>query len=752
MQTTPEIHQDLVLVGGGHAHALALRMLAMKPIEGLRITLISPASHTPYSGMLPGLVAGHYSFEQTHIDLARLCQWSGVRFIRAEVLAINPQAQALSLGGRPDISYDVLSVDVGSQPELDSVPGAKSHSIAVKPVAQLWQQWQDVGARRSSAPGDSPFRLAVVGGGAGSVELIAAMAMQGSRVGERNSNNTRYELFCGGPQILQDYNSRARAAAQAALTSYGVVIHLNSRVEKVEPGCLIVEGDKRHSFDKLFWCTGATAAPWLAASSLRVDERGFLAIRNTLQCMDYDNIFAAGDCATQVDQPRPKAGVYAVRQAPVLAQNLRCFLLNRRLKEHIPQTRFLSLLSLGEKRATADRGMFSATGSWVWPWKDSIDRKFMARFTDLPQAMAITVKDRLPELAIDNQQVPCGGCGAKVSAITLKTVLQDLARQFPKNCRVGDGPQDAALIPAPQNSVIVQSIDTLRQMVADPWLMGRIAANHALSDLYASGARPVSALASIGLPFAGEAMLQRDLQQILAGALYEFAKVGCQLMGGHSMQSCELTVGFVVNGSPLSQHGPLLEKRGVRAGDDLVLTKPLGTGTLFAAHMQLLADGRDIGTAVDMMLHSNAAAGELAVQHKASACTDVTGFGLLGHLAEMLGSAFSAQLDLSAIPILPGALVLAKEGIHSSMHAANLQAGASSVGASAESDRAAALLYDPQTSGGLLIAIKGEDSPHFCDALIAAGFTQAAVVGRVTVASEASPHTIAWRGSFSRTA
>jgi selenide,water dikinase len=116
MLPAAEVRRDLVLVGGGHAHALALRMLAMRPVEGLRITLISPSSHTPYSGMLPGLVAGHYAFEETHIDLARLCQWAGVRFLAAEVISLDPTSRRLSLDGRPDIHYDALSLDIGSQP------------------------------------------------------------------------------------------------------------------------------------------------------------------------------------------------------------------------------------------------------------------------------------------------------------------------------------------------------------------------------------------------------------------------------------------------------------------------------------------------------------------------------------------------------------------------------------------------------------------------------------------------------------
>ncbi len=257
---SPDIQKDMVFVGGGHAHALALRMLAMSPIAGLRLTLISPASHTPYSGMLPGLVAGHYTFEQTHIDLARVCQWAGVRFICAEVTAVDPAGQILSLRGRPAVSYDVLSVDVGSQPELDSVPGARLHSVPVKPVAGLWQRWNRLREKLQSSPRDSEHRIAIVGGGAGSVELIAAMAEQFSGLDSFTGQQLSFDLFCGAGEILQGYNSRARKSAEAALNGYGIKLHLNSRVECVENGSLSIQNGGSHSFDELFWCTGAAAA------------------------------------------------------------------------------------------------------------------------------------------------------------------------------------------------------------------------------------------------------------------------------------------------------------------------------------------------------------------------------------------------------------------------------------------------------------------------------------------------------------
>jgi len=730
------ISRDLVLVGGGHSHALVLRMLAMRPVAGLRITLVSPSSHTPYSGMLPGLVAGHYTFEQTHIDLARLCQWAGVRFIAGEVTALDPVARRLSLAGRPDVGYDLASIDIGSQPELDSVPGAREHAVPVKPVAGLWQRWQHLLQRLGALPPGTRQRIAVVGGGAGSVELALAMAHRLAR------QPVDLELWCGAPAILQGYNTGARRGVMAALARHGVAVALDARVERVEAGRLQLADGRQAPFDELFWCTGAAAAPWVAASGLPVDERGFLEVTDALHSVADERVFGAGDIATQVNHPRPKAGVYAVRQGPVLAHNLGAALLGKTLRQHRPQQRFLSLVSLGDRLASADRGPFSATGRWVWRWKDSIDRKFMARFEQLPASMPRGHWGSLPELAAASPQQPCGGCGAKVGADPLARALAELAREFPRHCSPPGGAGDTAPIPGSGAAAIVQSLDMLRQLVADPWLMGRIAANHALSDLYASGARPLSALAAITLPFAGADILQRELKQLLAGALHEFAGADCLLAGGHSMQGPELNVGFVVNGTAIAGDGRLLGKRGLAVGDQLVLAKPLGTGVLFAAHMQLAADGRDIAAAIDSMLVSNRLAAESALAHNASACTDVTGFGLLGHLLEMLGEDGAATLRLAQLPVLDGALAHLRSGIRSTMHGSNAAAGARLGFDGAVDDDLLQVLFDPQTSGGLLIGVAAARAPGLLDALRGSAYPRAQIIGEVVARDPASPGSV----------
>lgn len=705
-------------MGGGHAHAIALRRLAMRPVAGLRITLVSPDSHSPYSGMLPGLVAGHYRFEDTHIDLARLCQWAGARFIRATACGLDPAASTLALAGRPDLGWDVLSLDIGAQPELASVPGAREHTVPVKPVAGLWQRWLALRARLAG----QHARIAVVGGGAGSVELVLAMAhaLRGS--------NACFTLVSAADDLLPGYNRRARRAARQALEARAIEVVCAAPVRAVEPGRLLLADSELGPFDEIFWCTGAAPAPWVANSGLATDAGGFLAVGNTLQSPDDARVFAAGDIACQLDYPRPRAGVFAVRQGPVLAHNLRRFLLGQSLRTHRPQRRFLSLLSLGERRATADRGALSATGTWVWRWKDRIDRRFMRRFQVLPPGMPRRPAGRLGEDAGRDPQMPCGGCGAKVAADDLAAALASLGARYPRHCPSPEAADDTAVLPVSGGAPVLQSLDILRELVSDSFLMGGIAANHALSDLYASGARPRSALAAVTLPFARPALQRRDLEQMLAGALEVFSAVDCPLQGGHSLQGMELGLGFAVSGEPLAADGRLLRKRGPARGDRLVLTKALGTGVLFAAHMQLLADGRDVQAAVAMMLQPNLAAARLALEHGARAATDITGFGLLCHALEMLAPQQGLALDVAALPLLPGAGALLARGLRSTLHEPNRRSAA----AMGAPGTAPAIAFDPQTSGGLLIAAPPAAAEALLAALRGADCPEAAIVGTVT--------------------
>jgi selenide,water dikinase len=713
--------RDLVLLGGGHSHALALRMFAMEGDPATRVTLVSLDSHTPYSGMLPGLLAGHYSFSDTHIDLRRFCGRVGVRFICARALGIDIESSELQLEGRPSLPFDVLSIDIGSQPGLDDVPGAREFATPVKPVHSFYQRWQAVEERLAMAGEDTKLRLMLVGGGAGSVEL--ALAMRHRDGGGRLD----ISLLCGA-ELLESYNGRARRAVRRHCRQQGIELLEQSRVTQVrQAGVVFADGTVR-DYDELFWCTAAVADSWLRDTGLPCDEQGFLQVSDTLQVQGFPHIFAAGDVATQTRHPRPKAGVYAVRQAPVLAHNLLSFCRGTALREHRPQQRFLSLLSLGGKTAVADRGVFSASGAWVWRWKDRIDRKFMALFGEgLP--------DMAPAAAPDDEPMHCGGCGAKLPGDMLRDGLRQLARDYPGVIDEQQLKDDAALLELSAGKRLVQSVDVLRSLIDDPWLMGRVAMLHALSDLHAMGASPHSALASLTIPYSGPRLQQRDLQQLMSGAVEELGRAGCRLLGGHTLEGPELSIGFTVNGE---LDDTLLEKQALRPADQLILCKPLGTGVLFAAQQQGRADGRWISGALETMLQSNAAAAEIALEQGTVAATDITGFGLLGHLAEMLqDSPLGARVELAAVPCLPGVEESFAAGIASTLQPGNI----ASVESLLDIQTAAAepllqALFDPQTSGGLLLAVAARQADGILRSLHEAGYTRATVIGEVFQAAE----------------
>jgi selenide,water dikinase len=266
---------DLVFVGGGHTHALALRQLAMNPPAGARLTLISSSSHTPYSGMLPGLVAGHYNFEETHIDLQRFCAALGVRFVCAEVVGLEPLAQSILLKDRPPLGYDILSINIGSQPDIHSVAGAAQYAIPVKPVSGFHQRWRQLEQQVRDTVAGVPPDIVLVGGGAGSVELALAMA---HRLG---ADAVKIRLVCGGG-LLQGYNKGAIRAVRRSLGGQGIDVIENTRIARVEANRLLTESGESIAYTEVVWCTAAAAPAWLREAGLSCDEQGFLKIEDTL--------------------------------------------------------------------------------------------------------------------------------------------------------------------------------------------------------------------------------------------------------------------------------------------------------------------------------------------------------------------------------------------------------------------------------------------------------------------------------------
>ncbi len=731
---------DLVLIGGGHSHVAVLRRFGMKPVPGVRLTLIARDVHTPYSGMLPGYIAGHYGFDEVHIDLEPLARFAGARLLCAEATGLDLANRRVLCRDRPPVAYDLLSINTGSTPGLADVPGAAGRVVPVKPIAGFVAHWQRLSERVLAE--DRPLSIGVVGAGAGGVEILLCVHHRlGRRLAEhgRRAGHLSFHLVSGTDELLPSHNPQTRARFARVLKERGVHVHPGHLVVEVDGAGVRCANGARIALDEILWVTSARPAPWLEEAGLEVDQAGFVMVDDALRSVSQPAVFAAGDVATIVGAPRPKSGVFAVREGPPLAANLRRAARGSRLRRFRPQHRFLSIITTGDQYAIASRGRWALEGHWVWRWKDWIDRRFVRRYRELPEMTGgpgvETFQGPLGARVFRARPAPamrCAGCGAKVGSRALTRVLARLAA-----AQGGDGivigleaPDDAAAIEVPPGKVALQTVDFFPGFVDDPYVFGQIAANHALGDIYAMAGQPRAALAIVTLPFGPEDKVEEELFQMLAGGVRVLGAGGAVLVGGHTSEAVEPALGFAITG--LGDPERLLRKRGLAPGDRLILTKPLGTGTLLAAAMRRQARGRWLEGALASMLQSSRTASDVLQRHGARACTDVTGFGLLGHLLEMVRpSGVDVRLDLAAIPILDGALDTARNGILSSLHPANAEA-ANAIRANGQvAHEIWPLLFDPQTAGGLLAAVPETSAAACTTELRSLGYQRAAVIGTV---------------------
>jgi len=734
------IVKDLVLIGGGHSHVAVLKNFGMKPIPGVRLTLIARDVQTPYSGMLPGYVAGHYSFDEAHIDLRPLCQFASARLYHDTAMRIDSVNKKIICEGRPPVSYDLLSINIGSRPEINTVPGAAEFTTPVKPINRFVDKWHQLLDRVLQQPG--PHRIAVVGSGAAGVEILLAIQFRLQTLlaqNQRQDEQLEFHLISKSAQIMPAFPVGVAGRLERILEQRGVQVHRDAEAIKVFNLGLELSNGNKLELDEILWVTGASAPAWLRESGLAVDVDGFIHANDCLQSTSHKDIFAAGDIVNVVDHPRQKAGVFAVRQGKPLAENLRRALLSRRLKPFTPQKTLLALISSGDQYAIATKSNWHFEAALLWKWKDWIDRRWMLKYTELPSMSDQEVSNLDRRLAdqdtlkeISAIAMRCGGCGAKVGANVLSRAIADLKPAPRDDILIGlHEPDDAAVVEVPPGKVVVHTVDYFRSFIDDPFTFGQIAANHALSDVFAMGAEAQSALAIATVPFAIESKVEDTLRELMAGAMVVLNDANAALVGGHTSEGAELALGFAVNG--IADREQILRKSGMQEGDVLVLTKPLGTGTLFAADMQQKARGRWIEEALKSMIQSNRQAAEALYAHGATACTDITGFGLLGHLVEMIKpSAVDVEIDLAALPLIDGALETVEMGILSSLQPANLRLRRAIVNMEeAITSPVYPLVFDPQTSGGLLASLPANNSDACLNELIKLGYGQAAIVGRV---------------------
>jgi selenide,water dikinase len=720
----------------------------MAPLAEVHLTVVVDHHEAVYSGMVPGLAAGDCASADLTIDVLPLARRAGARCIHAALVGVDPVARRLELEGRPSIPYDVASLDIGSTVRRGEVAGSGEQGIATRPIARFVSEIERRLAAGGVADSERALRVVVVGAGVAGVELafcVEARLRALGRPGEVTVVACAGEILPGGHRALAPRVEREMARR-------GITVHRGGRVQEARPGELRLTDESSRSYglpcDLALWATGPAAHALLAASALPCDERGFVRVRSTLQVEGHDDLFAVGDCAHLIDHPWvPRAGVYAVRSGPYLDRNLRARLEGRKLTAYRPQRDFLALLNLGDGRAIGGKWGMTFEGRAVWRLKDWIDRRFMRRFQVLdadgrpaPGFPALTGAMTGSAASGEGDAMECGGCAAKVGPSALHAALARLDPPPPDpSVRLGlAAADDAAAFQLPGGDIVLATLDAFRAFADDPWLVGRVAAVNAVSDLLAKGARPRHALALVTVPRGTPSQNEEVLYQVLAGVRAALDPLGVSLVGGHSTAGPELFVGLSVTGDA-APGGRVLGIDGLEPGDCLVLTKPLGTGVLLAADARGLAPARWVRAATASMLRDNASAARLALEFGARACTDVSGFGFAGHLHEMLSaSAVEAEIDAASLPLLPGAADLTVRGLRSSFFEQN--AGRRSEilqTCELKYDFVEETLFDPQTSGGLLIGAAPERADALVEALCAGGDGEAAVVGRVVAAGPA---------------
>jgi len=418
----------------------------MNPVPGLAVTLISKEINTPYSGSLPGYITGVYNYDDIHIDLRPLAQFAGARIIQAEVENIDLENKEISLNTRPAISFDLISLNIGSKPDAGNIPGAREHAIGIKPINAFINHWNNcLELAIHTLEQEQAFNIAIVGGGPASVELAFATQFrihQELRLKVTDPSLLQIQIISADRELLSLHNSKVRNFAKQELEKRGIQVIFESKVTEFKQNTVECENGNSYNADRIVFATGASIPEWPFDCGLAQSADGFIEVNSHLQSTSHSFVFAAGDAATLQGQTRPKSGVYAVRQGKPLARNLVRFATGKNLTHYKPQQHALALISIGNKSAIASRNNFFFQGRSVWSIKHNIDTKFIRKFSDLPVMkaelpLAEGLVDKETEQQLRAHAMRCAGCGAKVASNVLQEVLQQLPQTQHENILSG---------------------------------------------------------------------------------------------------------------------------------------------------------------------------------------------------------------------------------------------------------------------------------------------------------------------------
>ena len=678
--------KDLVLIGAGHTHCLFIKRWSMKRNSSVRVTLINPAPVASYTGMLPALIAGKVSPLEAQINLFKLCRSIGARLILDDVKRIDKKNNfAICTSGRK-VFFDAISINVGSN-SITNINGFEKYGVSVRPLVKFEEKWRTY--QRQLVSMKKAPNICLIGGGIAAAELAFAMRIALNKKGYSDPKISIIERS----RVFKDLTSIQKNFLIRKLASENIEIKEFSPVLKALNNSVLLENGTRVLSDFTVSCVGPSANP-ISLNSKLENFQGFVSVEKTLKIKNFENGFAVGDCSDFPSSLIKKSGVYAVRQAPVLHQNILSFFNKKPLKKFLPQRDYLKLLVYRDNEAIILRNGFAFSGKIFWSLKNFIDKKFINDFSKLFQFPM----DGSAKKKKNNNNMLCGGCGSKVGYTSLESALKKISKVDKSEYVLSEIGDDAAVL---KFGSVYQTLTTdhLRTFTADPWLLSRISAIHSLGDIWAMGSTPKVALSTIIIPESSELVQSRTLQEIIEGAKSVFEKEKVSIVGGHTSLGSELVVGFSVGG--FSNNRPITVD-GAKEGDLLILTKPLGSGILLAGEMQSVSEGKDLEYLFREMSKPQ---GDIArvLRSYSNAMTDITGFGLAGHLYNICKqSKLSAKIMIDDIPVFKGVNELINKGIRSSIFDENWKYSKHMF---LKNNFKSEILFDPQTAGPFLAVV-----------------------------------------------
>jgi selenide, water dikinase len=728
---------EVVLVGGGHSHLEVIRRFGAQENPLFRLTLINSQAMTPYSGILPNLIAGHCTYDDAHIDLGHLCVAHGVRFVKSYVDCVDPSKRTVKVASdRMPIPFDTLSFDIGVNPKplsSDFLSHVTSDRlIQIQPVHRFLESIETLEHEVSER--QNPLGIIIYGVDLAACELAMALSFR-FRQSSRTLGRIHITMI-HDREILENYPQKMREKVLAQLKRFRIDLIVSSQT-KIDDRQLKIDHGPAIEWDKMILGCPTLGPDFLLSTGLELDDQHRIRVNDNLESTSHDGIYAAGDIASLNHHTSlSRSGVYLKGLGNVLAENLLRRFSGLQQIRFKPGRRSINFVSLGEKSAICAYGGFSIRVNRLWELKNSWDLSFIEKYQMKPITARVPTFIESGNLSV----APCSASGAKLPY----DVLKAMPVSFSQNKQVREfNPEnaDTSLIDLPDEQ-LVQSADFLRAFTDNLFLFGRIASCHGLNHIYARGLLPHSAFALATVAFGPKLAMTNDFRTLMEGCLATLNASGCSLAGVRSQAGREAGFGLLAQGIVKNQRPSLLwDHSSAEEGDLLLLTKPLGSGVLLSAYPTFQTSTDHLLTACTTMAqHQN----DVVIAGKkfgVRAATGIAEFGMAWHLAQLVrAKSLMAQVSLDSMPFYSGALKAVASGIRASLHVQNrMPFNRSLQGLNNRQLAMAELFFDPQTSSGILLCVNEKKGEPLKDALIELGFPHTSIVGEIKANPTDSP-------------